>query len=287
MMPIVSTREAPPVAGEFYDSECKSPPIRGTAVDLFKYRALVALLVRRNLTVQYKRSVLGVAWTVLYPLLTTLVMWAVFSHLFRFKIPGQVPYLVYLLSGILAVTFFQQGLTMTAASMVGSASMLTKVYVPPIVFAVSAACTGAVNFLFGLVPLIIFQLALGVGVSWTIIAMPIPLLMMLAMVAGLGLFLATLAIKFDDVLNFVNVMLVLVGYVTPTFFPVSIVSAPYRKYFYLNPLYSYIQIFRYLEYGGTRPIWLAFVIVALTGVVGLGVGVTVFVKRWPTLVALL
>lgn len=285
-MPTLSISEATQVA-ELYDSDSKSPPIRGAAADLIKYRALVGLLVRRNLTVQYKRSVLGVAWTVLYPLLTTLVMWAVFSHLFRFQIPGRVPYLVYLLSGILVVTFFQQGLTMTAASMVGSAPMLTKVYVPPIVFAVSAACTGAVNFLFGLVPLVIFQLALGIGIAWTIVAVPIPLLFLLAMVAGIGLFLATLAIKFDDVLTFVNVMLVLVSYVTPTFFPVSIVSAPFRKLFYVNPLYSYIEIFRYLEYGGARPLWLAFLIVALTGIVGLGVGVTVFVRRWPTLVALL
>ncbi|MHB1447338.1 MAG: ABC transporter permease [Acidimicrobiales bacterium] len=245
------------------------------------------LLVSRDLTVRYKRSLLGVTWTVLNPLLTSVVMWIIFNHLFHSRIPGRIPYLVYLLSGLLAVTYFQQGITMTAASLASSAAMLTKVYVPPVVFAFSAACGGALNFLFGLIPLMVFQLIFRVGVAWTIVVVPIPLVFLLATIAGIGFFLATFVIRFDDVLNLVNVLLILVGYLTPTFFPISIVPAHFRPLFYLNPLYSYVVVFRFLEYGGAAPSSLCYLIIVLTGVVGFAIGLVVFVRRWPQLAVLL
>lgn len=270
-----------------YDSAIRLAPVRGAISDLYRYRALIRLLVARDLTVRYKRSLLGVTWTVLNPLLTTLVMWVVFNHLFRFKIPGNIPYLVYLLSGVLAVTYLQQGVAMTAASMTGAAPLLTKVYVPPAIFAVSTACGGAVNFLFGLVPLLVFQLALGVGVAWTFIGVPIILLLLLGLIAGTGLFLSTLAIRFDDILNLTNVMLMLIAYLTPTFFPITIVPVAYQRLFYINPMYSYVNLFRFCEYGGSLPSFPNFIIVAVTGVGGLFCGLAVFARRWPSLAVLL
>lgn len=271
----------------FYDSAARLNPARNALTDLYRYRALVRLLVARELTVRYKRSLLGVAWTVLNPLLTTMVMWVVFNHLFRFKIPGGVPYVVYLLSGILAVTYFQQGIAMTAASMTSSAGMLTKVYVPPVVFALSAACAGAVNLLFGLVPLLALEAALGPGIAWTVIAVPIPLFFLLCMIAGIGLFLSTLAVQFNDVLDLTNVITLLIAYLTPTFYPITTIPVSYRRFFLLNPMYSYVDVFRHLEYGGTLPPWQTSLIVVLTGVVGLATGLVVFVRRWPTLAVLL
>jgi ABC-type polysaccharide/polyol phosphate export permease len=264
-----------------YDSAVKLAPVRGAVTDLYRYRALVRLLVGRDITVRYKRSVLGVLWTVLNPLLTSLIMWLVFSRLFHASIPGHVPYIVYALVGNLTVVYFQQGISMTAASLTSSAGMLTKVYVPPVVFAFSAACSGAVNFLFGLVPLFAFQLALGPGIGWTALLIPVPLLFMLSMISGIGLFLATFTIRFDDVLNFVNVMLTLFSYVTPIFYPITIVPAHYRRLFYLNPIFSYVNVFRYLAYGGPPPSSFALIVIAGTGVVGLGLGLAVFVHRWP------
>jgi ABC-type polysaccharide/polyol phosphate export permease len=160
--------------------------------------------------------------------------------------------------------------------------------VPPVIFAFSAALSGAVNFLLALVPLLAIQLALGVGVPWTILFVPLLLTFLLAMIAGIGLFLSTFAIRFDDVLNFVNnAVLVLVAYATPVFYPVTIVPAEYRKLFYLNPMYSYVTVFRYLDYGGTMPSWHTFTIVLATGIVGLAVGLWVFVRRWPSVAVLL
>ncbi len=270
-----------------YDSASRHSPFGQALVDLYGYRGLVRLVVQRDLTVRYKRSLLGVSWTVLNPVLTSLVMWAVFNAIFHPKIPGHVPYIVYLLSGVVAITYFQQGVTMTGVSMASSAGVLTKVYVPPIVFAFSAATAGAVNFLLGLIPLLLLQLATGIGVPWTFLLVPLPLLFLLLTVTGLGLIVATFAIQFNDVIDLTNVLLMLVAYLTPTFYPITIVPEVYRKFFYLNPMYSFLNVFRSLEYGGPGPTWVSCVIVILSGVVGLAVGLELFVIRWPRLAALL
>lgn len=272
---------------DLYDSAVRPRPLVGAAADLYRYRGLIRLLVERELTVRYKRSVLGIGWTVLNPLLTAAVIWLVFSHLFRAQIPGGTPYIVYVLSGLLVVTYFQQGVSITASSLASSASVLTKVNVPPVVFAFSAACGGAINFLFGLVPLLVFQLALGVGATWTILAVPLPLLFLLMMIAGAGFLLATFVIRFDDVLNLVSVLLILIGFLTPTFYPVTIAPGAYQHLFYLNPLYSYVSVFRYLEYGGPVPSWICIPIIVLSGLAFFALGLVVFVRRWPSVAAFL
>lgn len=270
-----------------YDSAALKDPFRSALSDLLSYRGLVRLLVTRDLTVRYKRSLLGVSWTVLNPLLTSLVMWTVFNELFRFHIPGGVPYIVYLISGILVTTYVQQGVTMTGASMTGAATVLTKVYVPPVVFAISTAAAGAVNFLLGLVPLLLIQLILGVGVPWTILLLPIPLVCLMAVVAGAGLLVAALGIEYNDVLDLTNVLLLIVGYLTPTFYPITVIPVSYRRYFLLNPLWSFVDAFRHLEYGGSIPPWTTCLIVILSAAVSLGLGMLVFLRRWPRLVSLL
>ena len=91
---------------DYYDSNTSRTPIATEVANLWSHRGLIKLIVQRDLTVRYKRSTLGVWWTLLNPLLTTGVMWIVFGNFFRFEIPGDTPYIVYLLSGILLITYF-------------------------------------------------------------------------------------------------------------------------------------------------------------------------------------
>jgi len=268
-----------------YDSADAQRPLLDAFGNLWRYRALLRLLVIRELTVRYKRSLLGVSWTLLNPLLTSLVMWAVFNAVFHPSIPGNVPYIIYLMSGVLVVTFFQQGVQMTGASMASSAGILTKVYVPPVVFAVSAAMAGAVNFLLGLVPLILLQIILLHSVPWTYILVPVPLLFLGGLVAGVGLIVATLQIQFNDILDLTNVLLYLIGYLTPTFYPITIIPKAYRHFLLLNPLFSFVDVFRHFEYGGTLPPVLTSTLSVVMGVVGLLVGLKIFVVRWPRVAA--
>jgi ABC-2 type transport system permease protein len=270
-----------------YDSAARQRPFWQAIFDIYRYRGLVRLLVRRELTVRYKRSLLGVSWTVLNPVLTSLVMWFVFNALFHPFIGSRLPFIIYLFSGVLVVIYFQQGVIMSGSSMTASAGILTKVYVPPVLFAVASSCAGAVNFLIGLVPLMIFQIAFGVGVPWTILLVPVPLLFLLMLVTGVGLVVASFAVQYADILDLTAVFVFLLGYLTPTFYPLSIIPVTYRHFIFLNPLASYVQVFRFLEYAGPTPTWNEAAAVIVSGVIGLSIGLKIFVVRWPRLCALL
>jgi ABC-2 type transport system permease protein len=267
-----------------YDSARRRPPLIQEAENLLAYRGLLRLLVVRDITLRYKRSVLGVWWTLLNPLLTTAVLWLVFSQVFRFETPG-VPFIVYLLSGVIVVTYFSQGLTSVSASLVSSAGVLTKVYVPPEVFAMSAAVAAGVNFLLSLLPLLVIQVITGTGVAWTAILVPLPALAMLALITGLGLLVATAAIRFADALDLVGIFVILLGYLTPTFYPLSIVPDSFRIVIYCNPLYSYVTVFRDLVYGDEfAPLWNWAVMFGTAGG-ALALGTYVFSRRWSALAA--
>ena len=122
-----------------YDSARSSPILLTELRNLWDYRGLVRLLVSRDVVARYKRSLLGVWWTLLNPLLTMAVMWIVFSRIFRFAVGvSGVPYVIYLLSGVILLIFFQQGTEMASSSIVLNSHVLSKVYVPAELFSYSA-----------------------------------------------------------------------------------------------------------------------------------------------------
>lgn len=270
-----------------YDSDQARRPVISELRNLWNYRGLLKLLVSRDLTVRYKRSTLGVWWTLLNPLLTMSVLWIVFSQIFRFEIPGDVPYVVYLLSGILLLTFFSQGVIATGSSIVNSASILTKVYVPAEVFAIAASVAALVNFGISLLVLVVIQVVTGVGVPWTILLVPVPAFFMLLFVSGLGLLVASAAVFFYDVLDLTAVATQLISYLTPTFYPISIVPERFLPFIYANPLYSYLVVFRGFMYEGVfAPGW-NFAMMIGSSVVVLLLGVWVFTRSWKKLVVVL
>lgn len=274
-------------SGPLYDSDHRRPPLVDEAVHLWQYRGLLKLLVVRDLTLRYKRSFLGVWWTLLNPLLTTGVMWLVFSAIFRFQIPGGVPYILYLTSGVLLITFFSQGINTVGQSLVASSSVISKVYVPPEVFAVSAAAAAGSNFLISLVPLFLVAVATGWGVPLTAPLVVLPAIALLMLVTGLGLLIATAAIRFSDTLDLAALAVLLIGYLTPTFYPITIVPEAYRHFMHFNPLYSYLVVFRDVVYGGTAaPLW-SWAVMVVTSLGALSLGTYVFSRRWRTLAAML
>lgn len=270
-----------------YDSDHRRPPLVDEAVHLWQYRGLLKLLVVRDLTLRYKRSLLGVWWTLLNPLLTTAVMWLVFSAIFRFQIPGGVPYILYLTSGVLFINFFSQGINTVGQSLVASSSVISKVYVPPEVFAVSAAAAAGSNFVISLVPLFLVALLTGYGIPLTAPLVVLPALALLMLVTGLGLLVATAAIRFADTLDLTALAVVLLGYLTPTFYPESIVPDRFQTLVHANPLYSYLVVFRQLAYGGPSASWWAWCVMVVTATASLSVGTYVFSRRWRSLAAML
>lgn len=270
-------------SSQIYDSSRRRRPILTEIANLRSHRGLLRLLVGREITARYKRSTLGVWWTVLNPLLSSLVLWIIFGQVFRFEIPG-VPYGVYLLSGVLFMTFISQGVITTGAAIVNSASILTKVRVPAEIFSFSSALAAGVNFLLSLVPLLIVQLLTGVGIPWTVLLVPIPAIASVGFIVGLGLLVASAAVFFYDVLDFTAVLIQLIAYLTPTFYPLSIVPDSFLWVVYANPLYSYLTVFRGFVYEGVfAPGW-TFVMMFATSIAFLIVGIWVFSKSWRNLV---
>jgi ABC-type polysaccharide/polyol phosphate export permease len=252
-----------------------------------KYAQLIRLLVGRELTLRYKRSVIGIGWTLLNPMLTSFVLWVVFSFVFASRLPGTQQYAPYLMAGILLNTFFNQGVTLSAESIANNGPVLTKIYVPPQVFPISTALAGLVNFFIGMIPLGIVCLISGQNIAWT---MPLVLIVgvcLALLTAGIGLTLSILYIRFDDSRNIVNVMLMILMYFTPVFYPISILSERLQKIIVLNPLTSYLDVFRWAFSNNAVVSLSDWIYMISTSLISIGIGTFVFRRYWPRTVAML
>lgn len=273
-------------AEPYYDSDERGRPIVGDLVDVWKFRRLLGLLVTRDLTVRYKRSQLGAWWTLLNPILTSAVLWMVFSKIFKLSGTSE-PYIVYLLAGVLVMTNFTQAVVAVGSSVVNSAAILKKVYVPPSIFAFSAAFAAGSNLMLGLVPLLILQLVTGAGIPWTAPLAVVPLLFTVLLITGLGLLVAAAAVRFYDVLDLVPVLLQLWTYITPTFYRVEIVPERYLWLVKSNPLFSLLNSFRDLIYRGHIPATWQLLVGLGSGGLSFLVGIYVFRRAWKRLVVMM
>jgi hypothetical protein len=252
-----------------------------------KYAQLIRLLVGRELTLRYKRSVIGIGWTLLNPMLTSFVLWVVFSFVFASRLPGTQQYAPYLMAGILLNTFFSQGVTISAESIASNGSVLTKIYVPPQVFPISTALAGLVNFFIGMIPLTIVCLISGQSIAWT---MPLVILVgicLALLTAGIGLTLSIMYIRYDDMRNIVNVLLMILMYFTPVFYPISILSPKLQQIIQLNPLTSYLDVFRWAFSNNAVATVGDFLFMFFTSALSIIIGTIVFKKFWPRTVAML
>jgi ABC-type polysaccharide/polyol phosphate export permease len=252
-----------------------------------KYAQLIRLLVGRELTLRYKRSVIGIGWTLLNPMLTSFVLWVVFSFVFASRLPGTQQYAPYLMAGILLNTFFNQGIALSAESIASNGSILTKIYVPPQIFPISTALAGLVNFFIGMIPLAIVCLISGQAIEWTMPFVFVVGLCLALLTAGIGLTLSILYIRFDDTRNVINVFLMILMYFTPVFYPISILSERLQKLVALNPLTSYLDVFRWAFSNNATVTLYDWSYMISTSLVSIAIGTFVFKKYWPRTVAML
>ena len=252
-----------------------------------KYAQLIRLLVNRELTLRYKRSVIGVGWTLLNPVLTSAVLWYVFSFVFASRLPSGQQFAPYLMAGILLNTFFNQGLMQSADSIASNGGVLTKIYVPPQIFAISSALAGLANFFIGLLPL-----ALVCWVSGQSLALTLPLVIVVGialalLTAGLGLAISIMFIRFDDTKNIVGVTLLILTYLTPVFYPISVLSDRMQNIVKLNPLTSYLDCFRWAFSNNATATINDWLYMGATGIFAILFGTYMFRKFWPRTVAML
>jgi ABC-type polysaccharide/polyol phosphate export permease len=252
-----------------------------------KYAQLIRLLVGRELTLRYKRSIIGIGWTLLNPMLTSFVLWVVFSFVFASRLPGTQQYAPYLMAGILLITFFNQGVTISAESIASNGPVLTKIYVPPQVFPIATALAGLVNFFIGMIPLTIVCLISGQSIAWTMPLVIVVGVCLALLTAGIGLTLSILYIRYDDMRNIVNVLLMILMYFTPVFYPISILSPKLQQIIQLNPLASYLDIFRWAFSNNAVATFSDWLFMFSTSALSIIIGTIVFKKFWPRTVAML
>jgi ABC-2 type transport system permease protein len=217
---------------------------------LIRHRDLIWALVVRDLRVRYKRSALGLVWTMLQPLLTMTVMVVVFSTVFRFNLPN---YPVYCLAGILFWNFFSQSIVASMVSLRANAGILHKVPLPKEVFPIATVVSGIVNLVLALVPLGLILLVTGHPLHPSLLFLPVAILLAAVFTLGMGLLLSPLAVFFTDVVEMVGVTLSLLMYLTPIFYPMAIVPERFRFVVRFNPVRSILEVFRDPIYFGKIP----------------------------------
>jgi ABC-type polysaccharide/polyol phosphate export permease len=232
-----------------YDSARQSNAALTELKELSNYWYLLKQLVRRDILTRYKRSVLGVAWTMLNPLGTMLIMSFVFSNLFHTV--GN--YSVYLLCGLLVWNFFSQSTNAAMSGLVWGGSLMKQIYVPRTIFGISAIGTALVNMVLSLVPLLLVILVTGSPIYWTIVFIPLVILLEAAFSIGVGLTMSSLAVYFPDVLEMYQILLLAWMYLSPIMYPEDIIPAQYLGIYRINPMYWMIKLFRALIYEGRIP----------------------------------
>lgn len=236
-----------------YDSARRGPPALDELREVLRYRTLVYQFVRRDVVTRYKRSFLGVAWTMLNPLGMMLVLTVVFSQFFKVNTPY---YPAYVLSGFLVWNFFSQTTTMALSSIVWGGGLFKRIYMPRAIFALSSMGTGLVNLVLALVPLILIMLVTHTPIRWTIIFLPVPVILLVLFSLGVGLILSTTAVYFPDVAEMYQIVLSAWMYLTPIIYPSSMLPDNLRFWLeLLNPMYRIVHLFRLPIYDGRLPTW--------------------------------
>ncbi len=260
----------------YYDSDAiRSPEIQDLR-EIWRYRDLLQLLVANSIKTRYKRSVLGVLWTLLNPLLTTIVLTVALSQLFRFQIEN---YPVYLLSGLVAWNFFSQTVTEVMSTLVWGSHLMKRIYVPHAIFPVSVVGNGLVNLFLALIPLFVIMLFVHQPLHWTLGLLPLAVLLLTLFTTGISLLLATLAVYFVDLVEMVKILLMAWFYLTPIIYPLEAVPPKYAWVLKLNPMSYLIEIFRGLIYNGTIPSESHLVSVSVVSVLIFLIGWIVFTRK--------
>jgi ABC-type polysaccharide/polyol phosphate export permease len=245
-----SSASAPDDSGLVYDSDARRLAWLEEAVELWRYRHLVVEIVARDIKVRYKRSVLGVAWTMLSPLLNMLAMTWVFSLVMRMDVRN---FPVYFLSGSIFWAFFG-GATSHAASLTIDAMEITRrIYIPRSVFVVAAVGVALVNLVLSLVPLFLIILFTGYPVHASWLFVPVSIVIGALFTVGVGLVVFTMASRFVDVKETYLVLVQAWFFVTPIVYTPTLVPERYRFIIRYNPMTYLVEVFRAPLYNGWLP----------------------------------
>lgn len=256
-----------------YDSAARPHPFIEELRELVRYRDLVLQWSRRNIQLRYKRSVLGVLWTLLEPLMLMTILALVFSNLFGGLIED---FPVYLLSGLILFDFFSRSTLQIVEEIIASQSLAQRIHVPRSAFAVAAVVTYLVNWLIAHLPLIAIALLFGRHLGWSIFTILGGMLLTAMFALGVGLIVATFGAFFLDIRLTYQVLLTGWYFFTPIIYILAIVPESRHWMFHLNPLLHLVEIVRQPIYNGVVAAPVHWLVGTLVSSATLAIGWSVF-----------
>jgi lipopolysaccharide transport system permease protein len=219
--------------------------------ELWRYRELLYFFTWRDIKVRYKQTVFGFAWAVAQPLVTMVVFTVIFGRLVGLenRIPGDLPYPVFVFAGLLPWQLFSKAMTNAGVSVVGAGAVIQKIYFPRVL--VPIASVGSSVFDFGVASLILLAMMLWYGIVPGFAILLLPVLLFLIVVAALtvGIWLSALTVRYRDLRIVVGFAVQILMYMTPVIYPVTLIPEPYRWLVALNPLAGLIDGFRFCLLG--------------------------------------
>lgn len=244
--------------------------------NFLRFKPLLTELVSRDIKIKYRRSVLGVLWTILNPLCMMIILSIVFSNLYRFDVEN---FPLYVLSGQVVFNFFNEATTSSMTSILSNASLIKKVYVPKYLFVLARIFSSLINLMASLCALLAMMVVMRVELYWEIILSVIPLTMLFGFSLGVGLLLAALTVRFRDIMHLYAVFTTGLMYLTPVIYPMSMLSDTIKKIVMLNPLTNYLIMFRDTMFNQMMPTAESVFIGLAEMVVMLALGWWVFYKK--------
>jgi len=238
-----------------------------------KYGFLLKQLVSRDFRVKYKSSMLGVVWSFLNPLLTMLVYLFVFSTIFRSNVEH---FPVYLMCGIVLFNYFSEATNLGMSSIVGNSALITKVYMPKVIYPLSKVLSSAINLCISFIPLMLVMIITGVPFHKSLLLLPFVVLCLLMFSMGVSLLLATMNVFFRDTQFLWGVLLTMWNFLTPVFYPESIIPAQFLTIYHLNPMYQILYFMRSLIIGGVSPTPISYLYCMLAACIPMLLGLWVF-----------
>lgn len=239
--------------------------------ELWAFRDLCFALGRRDVTLRYRQTLLGVVWVVLQPLIAGSVFTVVFGRVAGLK-SGVPSYFLFAYSGFIGWSAFQNAMTRAAGSVVGQSSLVTKVFFPRLVLPVSALFSSFVDFLVGGASLLVVFAFTGASIEPGIMTLPFWILLLFAQGLGLGTIAAALSVRFRDVQHALPVLTQLLLYASPVAYATSAVPEGIRRWLVFNPLTGVLDGFRWAFIGTAPPsatsIWIAVAGAAVSLVAG-------------------
>jgi lipopolysaccharide transport system permease protein len=222
--------------------------------EVWNYRELLWFLTWRDVAIRYKQAVLGVAWAVIQPVLTMLVFTLIFNKALGVRLENSaLPYVVFSMSGLVIWNYFSGGMSRAANCLVGGSHLITKVYFPRLVLPISGVTAGIADFLIAFVVLLVLMGVFGIAPVWTIVFVPVFVLLAAVTALAIGLWLSALNVLYRDFQYIVPFFLQLLMFVSTVIYPIEKVGGWLRVLVSVNPLTAAIDGFRWALLGEPYP----------------------------------